>query len=416
MLFANDISKLRKKISSKLNKAIPRVKKSEEEKLKKLQERFDKQKNLPYGKKAAKLAVVNLEKFIEKNKFGLYRGEAMLTLGNFYLEQKVDVETALQHYLKCKEFLQDAEKLETIKSFTIPQKALSVTSPPNSEKTFSGWNKNLVKVQIKPNMIINRNTCPWYIDSLKASCLKMISLCYFIQSNKEKAIHYIKSAIELEPYEKILLKADKPNSFSRLLNGYHKGWLRTPPEELNLFSDKLKTAVILGDFYYEIEDEEKCYTIRKNIFQKFYGNLTTKQEGSARCRLAEIMFRKGDKLEKIAKILKAFESGKFKASPAFPKAMIALGNIYYMKKHLKDNFVSYLSSAISCYEQAAKNAKGLDKQTALFYLGNAYRSNGEFKKAEKTYKTVLKLAPNSPYYKDLCIEYINLSKKHIREE
>ena len=71
---------------------IPRVAEMYGNELKKDEALLNSLKKVPTGKKAAKCAVKQLNSFIAENEFGIYRGEAMQTLGDYYLETRLDLE------------------------------------------------------------------------------------------------------------------------------------------------------------------------------------------------------------------------------------------------------------------------------------------------------------------------------------
>jgi len=364
-------------------------------------------KDIPLGKKAIPTAAKALNSFIFENRYGPYRGEAMQLLGDHFLETELDVEKAYRYYGDCYKWLGEIRKQKpALDAYRVPQKAASVTRPPIAEKELTGWIANITKTKIKPEQIINRLHCSWYLDSLRARNGKMLSLCFFIKGDQEQALNATKAILKYEPLEKMFYQKGAPNSYNRLYQGYKKGWLCTPPDQLSLFQNRKKLAVILGDFYFEIEDEEKCRKIRERMLAEKYGSLNREQEACARYKLAEIAYRQFD-FETVKSILNDFTLNKYKGCLARADALIGLGNVY-----IQDNKAT--STAISCYEMAARCANGLKKEMALYYTANAYALLKDEKNALYKYKEVLKLNPDTTF-RNLCHEKIRKLEKNKQE-
>ncbi|MBN1225321.1 MAG: tetratricopeptide repeat protein, partial [Candidatus Aminicenantes bacterium] len=325
------------------------------------------------------------------------------------LETLLDVEKAFACYARCYKWLGDSARLgKELSGWAVPDKAAYVSRPPQTEKKLTGWTQWIEKNPVRPEQIINRIHCRWYLDSLKARNGKMLSLCFFIKGDKEQALKAAKAVIMFEPLERMMYDSRQPNSYTRLIRGYQLGWMRCMPQELALFSDKLRTAVLLGDFYYEIEDEERCEAVRRRLAEGLLGRLNHDQEASAKYRLAEILYRMFRVQE--AKILLLELTGKkYKGAYRSPDALIGLGNIYSAAPG-RENLVE----AIRCYESAVSVAgTPHHEQTAMYYLASAYREDGRPKDALQTYRRLLKKYPAGTYIK-LIEKYINKIEEERR--
>lgn len=356
-------------------------------------------KEVPYGKKAADLAISQLGSFIKANPSGLYRGEALQMLGDHFLENKLNLEQAFSYYSECYKWLGTIKKQKAaLDQWQVPDKAAYPTSPPATEKKLSGWIQAITENPIKPEQIINRLHCHWYLDSLKARNGKMLSLCFFMKGDYDQALKAARAVVLYEPLEKMFYNSGQRNSYSRLVKYYKRKWMYAEPEEIKCFSDKLKTALILGDFYYAVEAEQRCREIRENLVAGKYGKLTKKQHAVARYYLAEIIFRQGD-FKAAVEVIKPFAEGKLKGTNCSAKALIGLGNIYYQKNDNKS-----IDLATRCYAKAELYAQGNTKETAMFFLANAYKRQKLDKHADAKYKQILKLNPDT-VWKSLITKY-----------
>jgi TolA-binding protein len=233
----------------------------------------------------------------------------------------------------------------------------------------------------------------------------MLSLCFFMKGDNKQALKAAKGVILYEPLEKKLYSSNEPNSYNRLVRGYTLGWMRCRPEELALFSGKLRTAALLGDFYYEIEDEPKCLEIRRNLVNGKYGKLNREQTASAKYRLAEILYRMF-KIKEARKVLSEFEK-KYSSTLMYPTAMIGLGNICSGSTN-----PDIIREALKFYQKALKKAGSKRHiHDAMYNIAAMYYRLGKTKKALAAYKKLYAKYPHCQY-KPLIEAYIKKLEKN----
>ncbi len=379
-------------------------------------------KNVPTGEKAAEEAVPDLERFISENEFGLYRGEAIIDLGEYYLEKKVDPETAFNYFTRAKNWLEKVESVKTdISSWRVPQKAAGVSAPPPGDKTLAGWNYYMIKTPIKPEQIINRATTPWYLDSLRARADKTLSFLHYMKGEKEAALALAGSVLKYEPIERQFNANHEPNTYKRLVTYYKRGWMYAKPEELDLFKGKLRTAVLLGDFYYAQEEWEKCVHHRQDILDGKYGKLNKEQTADMIFRVADASVWFEEKDDTAIKMLQPFLDGEYKGTYIRAHALISLGSL--AGKQLRDK--AGQEKSILCYGEALKEIKDnkceLADRARFFMsssyhrgLGDTHKVEGSYEKALDLCKTILK-NPDT-IYKNVCIKRINDIEKIIKDK
>ncbi len=285
-------------------------------------------KTLPTGKKAEKEGVIRLESFIKENEFGLYRGEAMLRLAGRAFEKELDLDKAFALYEKAGKWLDEVGKANLdITKWTVPSKAAFVAAPPPGDKMITGWNNYLVKTPIKPEQIINRDTAPWYLDSLRCECDKSLSYIYFLKGDKEKALALSESVLKYDPMERKFHEEQDANTYQRMQFCYKRGELYAPPEELAFFKDKLLLAVQIAEFYYLQEEWGKCLRLRQNILDEKYGRLNKEQKGIMLYRLADIKVWTEETHKPAIALLQPFARGEFKGTYIYPAALYGLATI-----------------------------------------------------------------------------------------
>ena len=179
-------------------------------------------KNVPTGKKAAEEAMPDLERFISENKFGLYRGEALLLLADYSLERALEPEKALSAYNSAVKWLEEGRKTKAeIEKMQVPAKALKVALPPPTMHSYDEWG-NMNWSEPAPGNVVNQFTCPWYFDWLELSILSKRGLCHNILGNKEQALEDIKVIIQNSPEEKKNFEGGWFNSYSRLKSEFEQ--------------------------------------------------------------------------------------------------------------------------------------------------------------------------------------------------
>ncbi len=261
----NEIRELEKNISTHkalLNnsgkKMTIRVREMFDQALKEDEALLAKMRGVPVGASAERVASERLGQFIAKDKFGLYREEAMILLGDYHLERKYDSKTALDDYRNAIDVLASVEKAAKIlDAYKVPEKASSVSSPPRDFRVKDMWG-NTDACEIKPGDIVNRLTSQWYLDRLRYLAFSKYALALYIEGRPEEAVKSLAEMLKYDAYEAKLQKLNYPNSYSRLKSEFQLGRMFATEKELSSFKGKHRTAIITADYYYEIEDWKKA--------------------------------------------------------------------------------------------------------------------------------------------------------------
>jgi tetratricopeptide (TPR) repeat protein len=238
------------------------------------------------------------------NPYGLYGGEAMLELGRIALECHLQPQAARGCFLLLdtwtREFKNKAP-LEIEKLAALPEAAVKVTTPPKEEKYVDFWG-NVKKSEIKPGMLVNPKTCPWYLDDLKEQCAMYMGFLYFFEGDKENALAWYKKILDCDEATKRLNAQGEYNDYSRLTWGAEHGYLFAYPQELASFEGaRQRLGALLVDFYYCTEQNEKGIALCKRLLDGQCGRLN----GPGR---DYIMFAMGACLERSGRRQEALEA------------------------------------------------------------------------------------------------------------
>ena len=153
---------------------------------------------------------------------GLYRGEALKVLGDIELEKRYDYEKAKNWYSKALEWTKDASESDReFEGYKVPEKALGVTSPPDSTYSYDQF-KNLVRVKPEPGHLVNRKTAKWYISEINKQCHLKLGFIYFVKGEFKNAESMFLNVLEDDATISHLQSKNRPNVYRRLLRNCNK--------------------------------------------------------------------------------------------------------------------------------------------------------------------------------------------------
>lgn len=104
-----------------------------------------------------------------------------------------------------------------------------------------------------------------------------------------------------------------PNSYSRLNADFNQARMFATSEELTNFKGKIRTAVIVGDYYYEMEDWDKAFDIYTYYDRKFGDKLNLRARAYMDYDLGNLyLIKENDK--KGLEYLSKFEGKKYECA------------------------------------------------------------------------------------------------------
>jgi len=196
-----------------------------------------------------------LAAFRASDPYGLYRGEAVLEMGRIALEYDLAPQAARGCFLLLETWLKEVQDKTplNIEKLAVREAAEKVTTPPAKEKYTDFWG-NVKKNAIQPGQLVNRKTCPWYLDDLKEQMAMYLGFLAFVEGKKDEALAWYAKILECDPMTRRMDTSGTANDYSRLKWGAEHGYLYAYPQELALFKDpRHRLGVLLCDFYYVTE-------------------------------------------------------------------------------------------------------------------------------------------------------------------
>ena len=268
-----------------------------------LEEKLNGLKNIPTGKDAANLAEKKAKAFAFLNSeatevsFGLYRGEILVLLAERDFWKHLEPEKAERSYVRAWRWLENTERLDDkLTFFDVPSKAAGISLPPFQEfkQDFFG---NSDRIEIGPGKVVNRRTCPWYLNDLREQCLLAIGFLSFYKGDKEQALKCYETAMKYDEETKRLQNLGEWNNVSRLKYGVELGYLNAYPEELNLYKDRLRFIVLVADFYYCTMRFGTAAELAERMLAGEFGKLDKKQDNYPKYLIALCRNWDKDRLE-----------------------------------------------------------------------------------------------------------------------
>ncbi|HUX01144.1 MAG TPA: hypothetical protein VMY35_09225, partial [Phycisphaerae bacterium] len=217
-----------------------------------------------------------LAAFRASDPYGLYRGEAALEMGRIALEYDLAPQAAKGCFLLLQTWLwevQDKTPLN-IERLAVREAAEQVTAPPAQEKYTDFWG-NVKKSAVQPGQLVNRKTCPWYLDDLKEQMAMYLGFLAFVEGKKDEALAWYAKILECDPATRRMDTEGDANDYTRLRFGAEHGYLVAFPEELAVYKDpRQKLAVLLTDFHYVCQRFDQAAGIAQRMLKGEFGMLT----------------------------------------------------------------------------------------------------------------------------------------------
>lgn len=338
----------------------------------------------PRGTQAAKQVSIDAESFLKQNEWGLYRGETLYDLGGYYLEREFDVKAGLECYSKAKEWFDKVVEVDSdLAAFDTPDKAAKVAAPPRTMRTTDVWGNSGWAIP-KPGDLFNRRTSGWYRDYYRMMCGTKMGFCFFILGEKEQALKEIEIILEVDETERAFHNKGWPSNYGRLRDEFIADRLFATKEDLANFKGKMKTQLMVADYYYEMEQWGEAI-IRYREFDRQHGD---KLNTIARAYIDLMLGYCAQHEKDYATALTYF--GKFETdrsyynTPSWERALITLAVHYQNRKETHNRTIELWHKVIK------KQGNTENGWYSRLNFGTFYYSWKYYDEAEVIYKDILK--------------------------
>ncbi len=348
----------------------------------KYENRFKEYRAIPHDKEALEAARNIVHAAVKENMWGLYRGEMLADLGDHYREQEFDPKAASKYFDQAAAWFDQVKSVDhAVTVYEIPGIAKTVTAPPPTMKAVDVWG-NIRWTKTDIGDVVNRRSCSWYVDYFRILTHTKQALLLFIGGDPKSAVARLDIILKLDEKERLLFKSGWPNSYSRLKAEFEQERMFATAEDLNHFRKKAKVAIIVADFYYELELWEEAAVRYRQVDTVGGRNLDT----TARAYLDLMLGYTGDIGGRNERwhYFKRFESVKaYRKTPSWPRAMLSLFSMYQGDPKTRNR-------ALHCIRELQAQYRGKPEgRRALYHEAEFHLAFGRIKQAESIFNQCL---------------------------
>jgi len=340
-------------------------------------------------------------KFIADDLHGLYRGEAMIALGDLTLEHDLNAPRAIERYRQAIDWLatiEEHDRTENLRGDDLPgveERARQVAAAAEARMKRDGWG-NVVAADNRIGAVVNRSNTPWYLDKLRYDAHLKLGFAHAAAGNQEQAAEAFTTLQAYDARHKHDRKRIWDTTTERLLKGLAPGGggPRSENVELKVFKGKRRTAAFVANFYYDALEWDKARKLYTRFLDGEMGKLTLAEEAYAVYLLGNIDHMSRRRGSAIANLNK-FLDDRYADTPIAEKALYALGAICSQYRSRGDE---YLPNAIRAFRLLCKrypHSNQIDR--ALLQLGLIHESVGKPQQSAKYYHAYLDRFPDGGY-------------------
>ncbi len=338
-----------------------------------------------------------LQRFVKENPYGLYRGEALMMLGQIELEQNWDQKDSAKYYTQAMEWFRYVRDLrDAVGIYSVPDKVKEVSKPQGKFSYLDEWKRTQYRAE-NEHEIINHKTAPWYVDEMEKECIFMVGLFLFIDGKYDRTLEYFNQLKSLDSDIAMLESKNIPNVLMRLRAACEQKKMLFTADERKKFKGKnlLKMTYAELDFGTSRFDKAKqqftqIYKDEKNSdFEKAAALI-----GIGYCNDLMMLGKDKDRRLKLAKETweKAYELAK--------GTSLEQHALWMMANYLSASTETQLEALKYYEEYLKKNPGGPQEDAAKFAMGMCYFQLGDTRKTLKYYQELKAKDPNLPQVKE----------------
>lgn len=343
-----------------------------------IESRLQRMKKTPLGSKAPAEARKRAAAFLEANPRGLYRGETLMRMADFALEHEYNVKEGLAGFEKACDWFDTIKDLDArADAFDVPSQAKAVSAPPPAMKYKDAWG-NMEWTRPGIGKLFNRRTSAWYAPYHRMMAKTKRALCRFISGDRKKALEDLDIILQADEKERGAYQAGMPNSYSRLKSEFEAGRMFCTPEELAAFTGIERTALLVAEYYFELEKWEEAKRHYERLDKTLRPQLNRRACAYLDFMLGNCALMAGHQGEALKQFQK-FETV-YRRTPTWPRAMFGLYNLYQYIPEKKTEALAYLRKI---HTEMPDTEFG---QRAYFHEGEFWYANGKPDKAKPIFQ------------------------------
>jgi tetratricopeptide (TPR) repeat protein len=210
-------------------------------------------------------AIRELSAFYQRDPDGLYRGHALLLLGDLYLTAQWDRVNAKEAYTRASAWAATVgERQRILETYAVPEKSAKVSKPPVVPRSINQYFQ-IEKKELEPGMLVNRITADWVLPTLRREAEWKLGFLAVVDGETESARKHFDQALALDRLMQRAVGRRAYNVYSRLQIGIKNGFFIGEEVEMKQIDGKVRLAMHWADFNFMMENFELAQSLYRRI-------------------------------------------------------------------------------------------------------------------------------------------------------
>ncbi len=207
----------------------------------------------------------DLKQFVSSAPLGLYRGEAMLLLGDIALQTHWAPRSAGQHYREALDWCERARAVsEGVRLYAVPDKASAPSRAPERWQTLDRGGV-IVRERLPAAAVVNRLTAPWYLDRLQAELRFRLGFLEALAGDWDAAREHWRRVAEHDAQLRVARQRRYHNALGRLEGSADKRFFIGTAEDNVRVPDRVKPALWWADFLFLLERFDEADSLYRRL-------------------------------------------------------------------------------------------------------------------------------------------------------
>ncbi len=260
--------------------------------------------------------LVSLDRFVETYPSSACTGEALLILGQYSLECRVDLEKSQDYFHRLDSWITQARKKGFDRS--VPPLFFNTTPPRPTQKKADSNEVQTVSLsgrivasrpRYSAEKLVECYSSKSYLDSTELDCAKLRGFLFFATGQKDEALAQYTRIMKLDAEARKVEAEGDWSDYTRLKWGLDHGYLFAYPEELARYDEQQRLAVLLADFYYVNRRFDDAAALAQRLSKAEFGLLRGEAAGYPQYLYATCIYWTRGRSEAYREYMKVLGSG-----------------------------------------------------------------------------------------------------------
>lgn len=225
-------------------------------------------------------AMRELTAFYKQNPDGLYRGAALLLLGDLYLVGQWDPINAKEAYTRASAWTASVgERQRILETYAVPEKSVKVSKPPERPRSMNQHGQ-ISAHELEPGILVNRLTADWYLPRLLSEAEWKLGFLAVVADEPDAAKRHFDQALEQDQLLGRAVGMGVYNAYDRLLMSLKNKVFTGKEEGMEGLRGKVRLAMHWADFNFMLEN----FDLAKDLYRRIQKAAIEEKDGAALIR------------------------------------------------------------------------------------------------------------------------------------